>query len=418
MQIYDTSLTFNRLVDPDAATAPGAPFTTSTTAERLTTDLKPKMIQDEMGEAFEHEYGRMSGFLGVETPNAQAGLQNMILYPYTFPPTEVLDGIELPPGVEATPIASAADGTQIWKFTHNGVDTHPIHFHLYDVQLLNRVGWDGIIRKPDATELGWKDTVRVSPLEDTIVAVRPIIPPIPEEWNGLPNSIRLLDPSMPAGEMLADTTAQEAAGLPIFAFNPDGEPIDVKNHYVNFGWEYVLHCHILSHEEMDMMRSQAVAGEPGGPDLHLRGALRNGPEPSVRGQLDGQLEERDGLRHRAASGEVDGSVDPAPWSRPSNASTRRPSRRDDDHGHGHRPGPVRRPDRQHEHPVRVPGVRDQHGRGHMGLLEPGVQQPRAGGGFPTTVDSRGTGQVAGDPVDAPTALTGTRRPSRTRRPPR
>ncbi len=117
-------------------------------------NLKPKMIQDEMGEAFEHEYGRMSGFLGVETPNAQAGLQNMILYPYTYPPTEVLDGIELPPGMEATPIATPADGTQIWKFTHNGVDTHPIHFHLYDVQLLNRVGWDGIVRKPDATELG------------------------------------------------------------------------------------------------------------------------------------------------------------------------------------------------------------------------------------------------------------------------
>ena len=27
---------------------------------------------------------------------------------------------------------------------------------------------------------------------------------------------------------------------------------------VNFGWEYVWHCHILAHEEMDMMHSQAV----------------------------------------------------------------------------------------------------------------------------------------------------------------
>jgi hypothetical protein len=41
----------------------------------------------------------MSGFLGVETPNAQAGLQNMILHGYTYPPDEVLDAIELPPGV-------------------------------------------------------------------------------------------------------------------------------------------------------------------------------------------------------------------------------------------------------------------------------------------------------------------------------
>lgn len=221
VQIFDTSLTFDTLL-----------------GNTLTMPLRPKMIQDEMGEAFEHEYGRMSGFLGVETPNAQAGQQNMILSPYSYPPTEIIDGVErdemtmpdgspLPDGVEAAPIASSDDGTQIWKFTHNGVDTHPIHFHLYDVQLLNRVGWDGIIRKPHPSELGWKDTVRISPLEDTIVALRPIIPPIPEEWGGLPNSIRLLDPSMAEGEYIENTTAQEAAGLPIFAFNPDGEPIDV-----------------------------------------------------------------------------------------------------------------------------------------------------------------------------------------------
>ena len=30
------------------------------------------------------------------------------------------------------------------------------------------------------------------------------------------------------------------------------------NEIVNFGWEYVWHCHILSHEEMDMMRPVTV----------------------------------------------------------------------------------------------------------------------------------------------------------------
>ncbi len=251
VQIYDTSLTFSN--ESGAA---------------VTIDLKPKMIQDEMGEAFELMYGRMSGFLGVETPNAQAGLQNMILHPYTYPPDEIIDGIELPPGVEVAPLAVANDGTQIWKITHNGVDTHPIHFHLYDVQLINRVGWDGIIRKPDLNELGWKDTVRVSPLEDTIVALRPIVPQIPAGWGGLPNSIRLLDPSMPEGMYLegANTTQREAMGLPLLAFNPDGEPVDIVNHYVNFGWEYVYHCHILSHEEMDMMHAQVVGVAPGGSD--------------------------------------------------------------------------------------------------------------------------------------------------------
>jgi len=213
----------------------------------------------------------MSGFLGVETPNPQAGQQNMILHPYVYPPDEIIRGVVVTgteTSLNVTPIATADDGTQIWKITHNGVDTHPIHVHLYEVQLLNRVGWDGIIRKPDANELGWKDTVRISPLEDTIVALRPIIPHVPSAWNGLPNSIRLLDPALAEGEYLphANSTAQEALGLPIFAFNPDGEPVDIVNHFVNFGWEYVYHCHILSHEEMDMMHAQVVGVAPAAPD--------------------------------------------------------------------------------------------------------------------------------------------------------
>ena len=52
--------------------------------------------------------------------------------------------------LNVTPISSGTDGTQIWKITHNGVDTHPIHFHLYNVQILNRVTWDNIIIPPEA----------------------------------------------------------------------------------------------------------------------------------------------------------------------------------------------------------------------------------------------------------------------------
>lgn len=256
-RIFDQSLTFDTL-----------------SGNRLTIPFQNKQIQDEMGEAFEQEYGRMSGFLGLEVPNAQAGLQNMILYPYVYPPTEVIDASNLPRGgVSVTPIATANDGTQIWKITHNGVDTHPIHFHLYEVQLLNRVGWDGIIRRPHPSELGWKDTLRISPLEDTIVALRPVIPDIPFD---LPNSIRLLDPSKPEGAYIANTTLAEALGLPLFAFNPDGEPVDIINHYVNFGWEYVWHCHILSHEEMDMMRSQIIGIPPKAPSGLVATRIGNG----------------------------------------------------------------------------------------------------------------------------------------------
>jgi hypothetical protein len=74
----------------------------------------------------------------------------------------------------------------------------------------------------------------------------------------------------------ANTTQREAMGLPIMAFNPDGEPVDIVNHYVNFGWEYVYHCHILSHEEMDMMHAQVVGVAPAAPTFVSAELLGNG----------------------------------------------------------------------------------------------------------------------------------------------
>ncbi len=241
----------------------GDPFTFDTlNAAKLSIPLRPKAIHDEMNSSSFDEFGRMQANMGVETVPATPGLQNVVLYPFAYPGTEVVDATNLPQGVDIAPIATADDGTQIWKITHNGVDTHPIHFHLYNVQVLNRVTWDNIIIPPDQTELGWKDTVRVSPLEDTIVALRPIIPILPWE---LPNSIHELNPMLPDGTLIHDSFAATAAGTPALAFAPNGQPISITNHLVNLGWEYVWHCHILSHEEMDMMRPSSIAVPPVAP---------------------------------------------------------------------------------------------------------------------------------------------------------
>jgi FtsP/CotA-like multicopper oxidase with cupredoxin domain len=218
---------------------------------QLKIPLQPKAIHDEMNSSAFDEFGRMTANLGLEAVPATPALQNVFLYPYVAPPTEVIDATNLPEAdIEVTAISDGSDGTQIWKVTHNGVDTHPIHFHLYDVQLLNRVAWDNIISPPDPTELGWKDTVRMNPLQDTYVALRPIMPSLPFE---VPNSVRNLSPMMP------DNANLDPLGL-IMA--PDGTKTTILNALVNFGWEYVYHCHILSHEEMDMMRPVLVAVQP------------------------------------------------------------------------------------------------------------------------------------------------------------
>ncbi len=234
----------------------GDPFKFDTLGgAQLSIPLQPKGLHDEMNSANFDEWGRMTANLGLEAPGATPLLQNIILYPYVNPATENLDATGLPSSLDVTPIASGTDGTQIWKITHNGVDTHPIHFHLYDVQVINRVTWDNIIIPPDPNELGWKDTVRVSPLEDTYVVVRPIVPTLPF---GIPDSVRPLNPMMPIG---ARGTVNGPNGTEAGFNNTDanGNPVDpIVNVMADFGWEYVYHCHILSHEEMDMMRPVTV----------------------------------------------------------------------------------------------------------------------------------------------------------------
>jgi FtsP/CotA-like multicopper oxidase with cupredoxin domain len=229
---------------------------------KMSMKLQPKAIHDEMNATTFDEFGRMQANLGVEAQPPTPGVQNVTLYPYINPQTELIDGTNLPKAdvtydagglpvsdLKIAPISSATDGTQIWRITHNGVDTHPIHFHLYDVQVLNRVTWDNIIIPTEASELGWKDTVRISPLEDTIVALRPIIPELPWE---LPNAIRPLSPMAPLGSTMGFNNV-----------DPQGNPTAlIANALVNFGWEYVYHCHILSHEEMDMMRPVSLVMPP------------------------------------------------------------------------------------------------------------------------------------------------------------
>jgi FtsP/CotA-like multicopper oxidase with cupredoxin domain len=236
----------------------GDPFTFDTlSGNRLSIPLQPKGIHDEMNSASFDEFGRMTANIGLEAPGATPILQNIILYPFSNPVTELLDGTAGDSSLNVTPISTSTDGTQIWKITHNGVDTHPIHFHLFDIQLLNRVTWDNIIMPPEPNELGWKDTVRVSPLEDTYVALRPIVPTIPFS---IPNSVRPLNPSMPVGargDLNGPFNGQEA-GFNNTATNGTPMTTPIINAMTNFGWEYVWHCHMLSHEEMDMMRPMSL----------------------------------------------------------------------------------------------------------------------------------------------------------------
>ena len=163
-----------------------------------------------LNEAFD-EHGRLIQFLGTDTPVTGTPEFGQ---PYENLPTEIVKA-----GTE-----------EVWEIANLTGDTHPIHFHLVNVQVLSRQPFDenytggapiltGPAVAPDNNELGWKETVRMNPGEVTRVWMRFNLPVVPF--------------TVPASPWLA-------------------------RQFGIHGAEYVWHCHILDHEEHDMMRPLVV----------------------------------------------------------------------------------------------------------------------------------------------------------------
>ena len=143
------------------------------------------------------------------------------------PPVSVQDGFGRGYMDRPTEVVNAGD-TEVWQIINLTGDTHPIHFHLVNVQIISRQPFDavnynggqptltGFARPPDKDEQGWKETVRVNPGEVANVIMKFKLPTVPFK---VPQSRRTCGYG---------------------------------------GNEYVWHCHILEHEEHDMMRPLIV----------------------------------------------------------------------------------------------------------------------------------------------------------------
>jgi spore coat protein A len=163
-----------------------------------------KVRQLTLNEGFD-EYGRLIQMLGTNVP--------------PVPGTEDYGRCYCDPATE-TPRAGAVE---VWKINNISADTHPMHFHLTNAQVLSRQPFTsfangeasglGVMRGPEATELGWKETVKCHPGEITTVVMKFDLAQVP---------------------------------FPVPASPRTG------------GHEYVWHCHILEHEEHDMMRPLVI----------------------------------------------------------------------------------------------------------------------------------------------------------------
>lgn len=240
----------------------------------------------------EANFGRLVAQIGTELPGAIANAATALSY--VDAPTDII----------------SAGETQYWLIKNNDMDNHPMHFHLFNVQVIARIDqFTKAVKAPEPDEAGWKETVKNWPGEDVVVAMQPKTPQLPF---GLPNSVRLMDPTVPPGATAS--VAFNYLGTPPNLFTQNdlttGLPANVTNAVVDYGWEYVWHCHILGHEENDLMRpmvfhpvvTKSIAA-PTGVKVSAAGVVSwTDPTPAAAAATKGDTSNEIGFRVERAEG--------------------------------------------------------------------------------------------------------------------
>jgi spore coat protein A len=139
---------------------------------------------------------------------------------------------------------------RIWRIFNFTADAHPMHFHLFNVQILSRqkanrnFGVVGRAVPPLPNEDGLKETVTVYPGEVLTLAALVEDPMPPALYP------RAIDP---VTGLSRPTVAVTVSGFPAPTSYLPVSPRTGND-------EYVWHCHILEHEEHDMMRPLIASG--------------------------------------------------------------------------------------------------------------------------------------------------------------
>lgn len=190
--------------------------------------------------------------------------------------------------------------TEVWEIVNLTADAHPIHLHLVQFQLINRQafntssylatygasfpggGYDPMtgLAYPQGTYIpGWgppldyqsgnvravggnPDIAAVSKKGQPLYLQGPVMPPLAQEvgWKdtiiSYPGQVTRLAVRWAPTDLPASTPPAAAS----FSFDPNG------------GQGYVWHCHIIDHEDNEMMRPNQVAPNPGAIRSYLMGA--------------------------------------------------------------------------------------------------------------------------------------------------
>lgn len=170
------------------------------------------------------EFGRLQPLLGTVNDGDLTGMNVAKAYTWFQPTSE----------------KPAFDSTEIWEIYNFTADAHPIHLHLVNFEILDRKGFEYDITGTQTTTQhngASGEAPEISNIRNlTSVEVGP------EYFETAPKDMVTSLPGDPEGDPEEDP--------PI---SPSGQMVRIRAHFDKPG-RYVWHCHILSHEDHEMMR--------------------------------------------------------------------------------------------------------------------------------------------------------------------
>lgn len=145
----------------------------------------------------------------------------------------------------------AAEGTtEVWKVVNLTFDTHPFHIHLTQFMVLGREEFlaSGVVRQPGG---GIGDAIQTAPGQPLMFSQERALD---DNEKGLKDVVRV------------NPGAANAAGDLITA-----EILTIAVPFEGFTGRYMYHCHILEHEDMEMMRPVVVMPKAVLDQMHMGG---------------------------------------------------------------------------------------------------------------------------------------------------
>jgi spore coat protein A len=135
--------------------------------------------------------------------------------------------------------------TEVWEYVNPNHDAHPMHVHLINFQVLDRQPIDAVAYQAQYEK--WIDGGRrpedLPVLENYLTG--PPYPPDPDEADSNKDTVRAYQ--------------EQVTRIVIPDFTPPTELIaSIPGSGTEFPATYVHHCHILEHEDDDLMRPWTI----------------------------------------------------------------------------------------------------------------------------------------------------------------